>query len=63
MEAAVTSDVDDTAPTKLAILENEIAQCDYEQNMDVPIRMTDLEKTQFRNEWCTYRERNAQLRK
>ena len=49
MEAAVTSDVDDTAPTKLAILENEIAQCDYEQNMDVPIRMTDLEKTQFSN--------------
>ena len=28
---------------------------------EVPIIMTDLEKTQYRNEWRTYIEGNAQL--
>ena len=48
---------------KLAILENDIAQGDYEANVDVPIIMTNLEKTQSSNEWCTYREINDQLKK
>ena len=48
---------------KLAILENEIAQGDFEQAEDVPVEMTDSEKTQYSNEWRTYRERNAQLLK
>ena len=42
VEATVTAAIDDTAPMKLAILENEISQGDYEQNMDIPIIMTDL---------------------
>ena len=41
MEAAATAVIDDAAPTKLAILENEIAQGDYEVNAEVTIIMTD----------------------
>ena len=63
LEAAVTAGINDAASTKLAILENVIAQGDYEANVDVPIVMNDLEKTQSRNEWRTYRERNSQLKK
>ena len=48
---------------KLAILENTIAQGEYEANVDVTIVMTDSERTQSRNEWRTYRERNAHLTK
>ena len=48
---------------KLAMLENEIAQGDYEKNMDVPIIMTDSEKTQSNNECHNYREINVQLKK
>jgi hypothetical protein len=31
--------------------------------MDVPIQLTDSEKTQFNNEWRTFRERSANLAK
>ena len=48
---------------KLAILENTIAQGEYEANVDVTTVMTDSEKTHPRNEWHTYRERNSQLTK
>ena len=48
---------------KLAILENDIAHGDYEENVDVPNIMTDSEKTHSINEWRTYRERNDQLTK
>ena len=41
MEASVTAGIDDAAPTKLAILENMIAQGEYEANVDVTIVMTD----------------------
>ena len=63
MEAAVTAGIDDAAPMKLAILNNEIEQGEYKVNVDVPIIMTDLEKTRSSNEWRTYREINAQLTK
>ena len=63
LEAAVTAGIDDAAPTNLAILENAIAQGEYKTNVEVPIVMTDSEKTQSRNEWRTYRERNSQLTK
>ena len=48
---------------KMDILENAIAQGEYEANVDVPIVMTDSEKTQSRNEWRIYREINNQLKK
>ena len=63
MEAEVTANIDDTTRMKLAILENEISQGDYKQNMDIPIIMTDTEKTNTNNKWRTYRERNSQLTK
>ena len=59
MEAEVTANIDDTTRMKLAILENEISQGDYKQNMDIPIIMTDTEKTNTNNKWRTYRERNS----
>jgi hypothetical protein len=51
------------APMKLAILNNAIAEGDFKQKLEVPIELTDSEKTQYNNEWRTYRERNAQLTK
>ena len=63
LEAAVTAAVDPEAPMKLAILNNEIAQADFELNQDVPVEMSESEKTQYSNEWRTYRERNANLSK
>ena len=62
MEAAVTAGIDDGAPTKLVILENEIAQSNYEANVDVPIIMAESEKTQSSNKWRTYSERNDKLK-
>ena len=53
LEAAVTAGIDDAAPMKLGILESTIAQGWYEANVDVPIMMTDSEKTQSSNEWRT----------
>ena len=46
---------------KLAVLQNKLAQGKFEANEDVPIVLTDSEKTQFSNKWRTYRERNANL--
>ena len=53
LEAAVTADIGDAAPMKLAMLENDIAQGNYEANVDVPIIMTDSEKTQSSNDVST----------
>jgi hypothetical protein len=63
LEAAVVTGVDPDAPMKLAILNNAIAEGDFQQTLEVPIELTDSEKTQYNNEWRTYRERNAQLTK
>ena len=63
LEAAVAAGVDPEAPMKLAILNNAITQGDFEQTEEVPVEMTDSEKTQYSNEWRTYREHNAQLSK
>ena len=49
LEAELTADIYDTAPIKLAILENKISQGDYNGNLEVPVVMTDLRKTQSRN--------------
>ena len=56
LEAIVDAGTDPEAPMKLAILNNAIAQGEFEQNMEVPIEMSDSEKTQYRNEWRSYRE-------
>jgi hypothetical protein len=61
LEAAVIAGNDVEAPMKLAMLNNVIAEADFEQNQEVPIEMSDSEKMQYSNEWRTYRERNSQL--
>jgi len=54
---------DPEAPLKVAVLENEMAQADFEANEPIPIKLTDSEKTQESNEWRSYRERTTQLTK
>jgi hypothetical protein len=49
LEAAATLGVDPDAPMQLAILDNEIAEGDYKQNNEVPIKLSDSEKTQYNN--------------
>ena len=61
MVAGFTAGINDAAPMKLAILDNEIAQGDYKQNLYFPIIVTYSEKTQSRNQWHTYRKINSQL--
>ena len=63
LRAAVTAGEDPEAPMKLAIIRNEIENGELELNEDIPIVMTDTEKTAYSNEWRTYRERNANLSK
>jgi hypothetical protein len=63
LETAGTLGADPDAPMQLAILDNEIAEGSYKQNNEVPIEMSDSEKTQYSNDWRTYRERNALLTK
>jgi hypothetical protein len=63
LEAAATLGADPDAPMQLAILDNEIAEGNYEQNNEVPIEMLDSEKTQYSNDWRTYQERNSLLTK
>ena len=60
LEAAKQAgDVD--APMKLAVLNDDMSQAECKATQDLPMVMTDLEKTQNSNAWCTHCERNAQL--
>jgi hypothetical protein len=59
LEEAVQGGLDTEAPMKLALLQNEIAQGEFSANVEVPIVLNDSQKTQFSNEWCSYRERNG----
>jgi hypothetical protein len=47
LEAAAALGADPDAPMKLAILDNEIAEGNYKQNNEIPIKMSDSEKTQY----------------
>jgi hypothetical protein len=49
------------APMKLAILQNEITQGKFAASIEVPVVLTDSEKTLFSNDWCTFREHNTNL--
>ena len=50
-------------PFKLAVVENEIAQGDFDAMSPVSIVLTYAEKTENSNTWRRYRERNANLLK
>jgi hypothetical protein len=60
LEAAVLAKHPD-APMKLAILQNEIDQGNFSSSNEVAMELNDSEKTQFSNEWRTFRVRNANL--
>jgi hypothetical protein len=47
----------------LAVLQNEIAGGEFQLNEEVPVQLTDSEKTQYSNEWRTFRERSSNLAK
>ena len=61
LQALVDSGVDPEALMKLAVLQNEMAQAEFEAAVDVPIDLTNSKKTQWSNDWRTYHERNSQL--
>jgi hypothetical protein len=61
LDAAVLEGIDMEAPMKVALLKNEISQGGFSGKIEVPIVLNDLQKTQFSNEWRTYRERNYNL--
>jgi hypothetical protein len=61
LKASVQTGTDVEAPMKLAILQNEIAQCEFVANIEVPVELIDSEKTQFSNDCRTFRERNTNL--
>jgi hypothetical protein len=54
LKAAVQAGTDMDAPMKLAILQNEISQGEYAASIEVPVLLTDSEKTQFSNDWRTF---------
>jgi hypothetical protein len=61
LKASVLAGIDLDAPMKLAILQNEISQGKFAANIEVPLELNDSEKTQFSNDWRTFRERNINL--
>jgi hypothetical protein len=60
-KAAVQAGTYMDAPMKLAILQNEISKGEFAASIEVPVVLTDSEKTQFSNDWCTFRESNTNL--
>jgi hypothetical protein len=46
---------------KLALLQNEIYQGEFSANIEDPIVLNDSQKTEFSNEWYTYKECNSNL--
>jgi hypothetical protein len=61
LKASVQAGTDMNTPMKLAILQNEIAQGEFAASIEVPVLLTDSEKTQFSNDWRTFREHNTNL--
>ena len=60
VRSEATADPSDAEiPTKIAIMDNNIAKGDYDLANNIPIEMLESEKTAHGNEWRTYRERNA----
>jgi hypothetical protein len=54
LKASVQAGTDMNAPMKLAILKNEISQGEFAASIEVPVLLTDSEKTQFSNDWRTF---------
>ena len=54
-------DGDPSAPMKLAYLENEIEEANYQVGRSLPIELDATEKTMHDNKWRTHRERTSKL--
>jgi hypothetical protein len=54
LKAAVQVGTDMDDPMKLTILQKDIAQGEFAANTEVPVELTDSEKIQFSNDWCTF---------
>jgi hypothetical protein len=54
LKAAVQTGTDMDAPMKITILQNEIAKDEFAASIEVPVVLTDSEKTQFSNDWRTF---------
>jgi hypothetical protein len=54
LKSAVQSGTDMDDPMRLAILQNEIAQGEFAASIEVPVVLTDSEKTQFSNDWRNF---------
>jgi hypothetical protein len=54
IKAAVQAGTYMDDPMKLAILQNKIAQGEFAASIEVPVVLTDSEKTQFSNDWRTF---------
>jgi hypothetical protein len=61
LKDSVLAGIDMDALMKLAIIQIKIDQGKFDDNIKVPVDLTDSEKTQFSNNWRTFRERNANL--
>jgi hypothetical protein len=61
LKAAVQAGSDMDAPMRLAILQKEIPQSEFAASVEVPVVLTESEKTQFSNDWRTFQERNTNL--
>jgi hypothetical protein len=61
LKASMLAGIYLNATMKLAIIQNEIAQAEFTATIEVPVELNDSEKTQFSNDWRTFRERNTNL--
>ena len=61
MQAALEEGNDPELPVRIALLQNQIAEAELEEDEDVPVVLSDAEKTQWNSEWRTYRERKERL--
>jgi hypothetical protein len=52
---------DNEAKMKLALLKADITAADYQMTLDLPIELSEEEKTAHSNAWRSYRERNEKL--
>jgi hypothetical protein len=60
LEASVATG-DPEATMSLALLETVMDEAAYQATIDLPIKLTETEKTKHDNAWQTYREKNSRL--
>ena len=61
LQADIKAGTNPDAAIALAILNNEIAQGDFEMSEDIPVDLTQAETNHYQSEWKSYRENFKQL--